>query len=1717
MAYQTTYGASIYLTFAGKPLILSGVLSNKETNFEIVLPSFTLGEIINGIIHMVKPGYTLQFDAPWSYLLNENIDGLHLLLKVPSKESGKPIEFGIEYKKEITSIPGFTIKSMRIFARSIREVNFNMTGSLDFLGLSYQLDELFGKEGVNLLDPQGMPKPAPKPSLFKLNFLGVGQHLELQNAASYNHVAEVVDQLMELMQPPAPGTVVPAFTEALKFNNSSEWLFAIDAVIMDTVSFKIVFNDPALYGLFLSLHGEKAKVFKGLEFEILYKKITDEIGVYQIELKLPDAIRNLEFGAVSVTLPIVGIWIYTNGNFKIDLGFPYNNDFSRSFTVQAFPFTGAGGFYFAVLNGSTSLTVPQTNLGTFSPVLEFGVGLNLGLGKTFNKGILSAGLTIVFYGIVEGTLAWFTPNSTPVDPTATDFYYKLKGTFGIIGHIYGSVNFAIISATLDIVVYAQATITMEAAEPILLAFEAGVSIELTIKISLGFFSIRIHLSFSATVREQFTIGSPAAAQWKTKSLPAALYADSLAPVKFNWNNVVTLAAPQQLDLYFIPFFSVAKTAVLQQTVGVASLFAENNDQHPLVTYAIKGDSLNAGGTLTSFDKLCTGILAWAFSAARKSQTTSFAELLTYTFEATEIEQMLLTLDQSKESNGADQPFSYSQIINFIKPLFILNVIEIARDQTEEKTLPLTVFPIIPDLFLTDTAGNKIDFSTFNSVNESYMAEVAKLVAQFTDQDPNSVNALLADFKESMATLLFRDYFQLLAKSLLQAALDNMEIYTYVLPADKDQTLAEIAASFKVQEAAIVDANKGVTNLLAVGKNIIIPGTAHIIALNDTFASLQQLYDYDNTGNWNIDFINANLNVQLFKAGETLSIKGAAYVILPADTFKSIQDTLTLTFAELAGVIETNKTKPVLQGLTQIKLPYFKVAITKDDTFLSFTTIYGADLDVLAKVNREENILLHGATVSIANVQSLMVQDILSAVYHDNGFAKAGGSASRFALHGLRLPMVNADGSPQEKLEGLYELSGQQLNMPIVDDPEKYAYTLTISKTDPTGDTAAPAVIDWITFNGQNPTVTSLAYELTRSEIDRIKAFQTVDFAPKIERGPAPIQLYKDQNRVFAFANPISWSAFGKTPVPSIWNLPSSLRGIQNSQLTVDLKIAVQANASTGRTVSPLATDEYFYGTMVPITLKKVSNLNKEKINERSFEVFGTDATSVETLTALLRTDDIDKVLDSVTILYASNPGQDQAKALRSDDLSKALLLLINTNLSTETNPDSLLRAQSQQKITNTTPIDFISRLWKSSLVRTGGYYLYYDLDGETLPDSLFDNNGNGEVYLLIQYKSLPKNLVGNYMNIAGVYPTIDPSQALLFGEWNTGFEQATAAQLNQLLVNNQLVRNAIFKPGNIGFDLIRKNPDAQFNWNESERDNYGYELQQQYNLLNYAIKGDGHHFKALQSVTPVGPSNQDGQKEAWFYSKAMPISKLYIGKVTSAYTGLGESVAITFNWQDNYGNIFNSPLTEVNYRILYFDQLVPFAAWPSLTTDYCFFTPLADTNENFALTFHFIPGQNFSFDPNAKNPDAVKQAIIDQAGEYLKVYNGIQDQLVQADVSINLKVSLDPTALYPIAPAQQAFKNSVLLFVGRTIDWINLFLSDPVKYNQFQEEGTINPNSYKNNETFNLAVAPKNTLDIFPLAINVLVSRSTDLIDPQFVYNNNGTLCARCSANHQCN
>ena len=71
-------------------------------------------------------------------------------------------------------------------------------------------------------------------------------------------------------------------------------------------------------------------------------------------------------------------------------------------TVEAGPFpdVGAAGYYFGKLSSATTNKVPtDTRPGWFNPVIVFGFGAQVGLGKSIEAGILSAGFSVTVFGI----------------------------------------------------------------------------------------------------------------------------------------------------------------------------------------------------------------------------------------------------------------------------------------------------------------------------------------------------------------------------------------------------------------------------------------------------------------------------------------------------------------------------------------------------------------------------------------------------------------------------------------------------------------------------------------------------------------------------------------------------------------------------------------------------------------------------------------------------------------------------------------------------------------------------------------------------------------------------------------------------------------------------------------------------------------------------------------------------------------------------------------------------------------------------------------------------------------------------------------------------------------------------------------------------------------------------------------------------------------------
>ena len=177
------------------------------------------------------------------------------------------------------------------------------------------------------------------------------------------------------------------------YHPDGKWLLVTNFNLLEIVEVGFVFYD---YTPFYSLSLQVKDLFN---FEITYTRISDSIGLFFADFSLPDALRTFQVGAASLTLPSIGVSVFTNGDWKLDVGFPKNDDWSRSFRVQAqagpVPVTGSGGFYIASLSSAT--TDVFKGPVNYPSIIAFGFAARVGVGKDFVAGPLKAGVSVTVF------------------------------------------------------------------------------------------------------------------------------------------------------------------------------------------------------------------------------------------------------------------------------------------------------------------------------------------------------------------------------------------------------------------------------------------------------------------------------------------------------------------------------------------------------------------------------------------------------------------------------------------------------------------------------------------------------------------------------------------------------------------------------------------------------------------------------------------------------------------------------------------------------------------------------------------------------------------------------------------------------------------------------------------------------------------------------------------------------------------------------------------------------------------------------------------------------------------------------------------------------------------------------------------------------------------------------------------------------------------------
>ncbi|PCI75759.1 MAG: hypothetical protein COB20_12200 [SAR86 cluster bacterium] len=688
-----------------------------------------------------NPGF--EFGAPWNKVFDEvsshlgTVENRNVL-----DSSGKGISFTISLKQgnryvevylpvaslslpfDIT-ISAITIKYKEGIGSGKGTLNLGVEGKFPFLIMA---DGSSADPNSLSWDPS-QPGTEPTVSGLGSSFLDI-QVVALGQRVSYplpapESVEDAINDLIVALQPEEGSDVNPIFPNGLEFNPDSSWLIGNRIVLLGQMVVELIFNDPQMYGAMIridavkppSTGNAKLNTFAGLYFEIMYRKLTDNIGEYYVALTLPEQFRTINLGSIVIHLPSLSLAVYTNGNFKIDIGFPYKADFSKSFGATYLVFTGLGGFYFGSLDGVTagkSLPCYDEDHWSANPVIEVGLGIAVGIQRGFSAGPMSAKLTLMLQAILQGTFIEFrrtsessgTALATTGDSQQQVLYYKVKGVIRFVGELTGSVDLVIINASFTVQVILSASLTIEEYKKSEADLSASVKIKLSVKIGIGIFSFHVHVSFHHTISTSFSFGSKSTPPYLGPNCPGynesllAMSAVAAGDAKLDWVAIKPDTDPLELTTYFIPqltFANDGNASASPYYVNMLYLSYPNNSEGAQIS-----EQDNA------FQTFANGVFLWLINAYHGDGTENTAS----TIEGWSLKQSdLIAINQLL--GWSDELFTPDQVNGFTKAFFKL-VLTVPDTQGE---YGICGFPLPDGLNISSSLAGTM--SAIN-LNEDYL-------------------------------------------------------------------------------------------------------------------------------------------------------------------------------------------------------------------------------------------------------------------------------------------------------------------------------------------------------------------------------------------------------------------------------------------------------------------------------------------------------------------------------------------------------------------------------------------------------------------------------------------------------------------------------------------------------------------------------------------------------------------------------------------------------------------------------------------------------------------------------------------------------------------------------------------------------------------------------------------------------------------------------------
>lgn len=772
--FQKGGNSKLNFTFILGNFTLNGVYEDtqaagdKKLSFNLKgtkLPTF--GDMLSGMVQLMDPTEDeFELDPPWDVLNGITLNELtKLSLEVNLSKRSVKLTYTNNISPDALEKLGVVINGFSlVYTKPKKPKKSSLL--LEFEG------SIFGKDIPGFDPVNGSPPEVPGGTgVFVINYLGMGQHVSLRGKPALNSINEFIEAYKtDALPVPADQRATTALPPggSMVFDKESGWLIGAQLELIKTIKLSAVFNDPYVYGLRLELAGPGAKVMAGLKFEILYVRINDNLGKYHVDLTLPDLFRYLQFGAVSITLPVIVVDIYTNGDFKLDLGFPWKMNFARSFAIEVFPFTGAGGFYFNKLSAATATSTPKTQKGIFDPVIEFGIGLKIGLGKSFNKGPLKAEISITVQGMLEGVISWFEKNEggDKID------YFFIKGAVAIVGRVYGAVDFKVIKVEVEVLAKAMVQFVVESHRASLLVLSAEVSVSATVTVVF----IKVKFSFGLKIVQRFTLGSDSIAPWdpSTRAIaPAAQAARTLgtrgvlASSILDWAKKDISTNKETITLFFQP----AASRNASGPVGIALLYIENSIPFDIDNPAeFKALATSAK---SDFDKLALACIHWAVVSYLQPSNLKNTGSIQVALEADPSEGIAKGLKDLYDNlliaeQTAPAAFDYVELLAFLKANFDFEI----KDCKVET--PVSAFPMFSELSMNVDGGESINFteSTVSDVNE-FQNHFRELQVLLEEEGDSSVQ-INEDTPRALTDYLLMDYVGMIIRMGVQQLIDEWE-------------------------------------------------------------------------------------------------------------------------------------------------------------------------------------------------------------------------------------------------------------------------------------------------------------------------------------------------------------------------------------------------------------------------------------------------------------------------------------------------------------------------------------------------------------------------------------------------------------------------------------------------------------------------------------------------------------------------------------------------------------------------------------------------------------------------------------------------------------------------------------------------------------------------------------------------------------------------------